>query len=45
MKDYIDPLCDGEPDAISNMQWQTIEDAGVEDRWERDICRAHRALR
>ena len=28
-------------DAIANMQWQTITDAKVKDRWERSICRGH----
>jgi hypothetical protein len=36
--DHIVPLaCDG-PDAISNMQWQTIADAKAKDRWERRTC-------
>lgn len=40
VKDHINPLCNGGPDAVSNLQWQTVEDAKVKDRWERDICRA-----
>jgi len=26
------------------MQWQTIADAKVKDRWERSICRAKQAI-
>lgn len=37
--DHIDPLCNGGLDAVSNMQYQTIEDAKVKDRWERELCR------
>lgn len=37
--DHIDPLCHGGADAPSNMQWQTVVDAKVKDRWERSICR------
>jgi len=37
--DHIDPLCHGGADAAVNMQWQTIVDAKVKDRWERRICR------
>jgi hypothetical protein len=42
VKDYIDPLCSGGLDAVSNMQWQTIPAAKVKDRWERALCRANR---
>jgi hypothetical protein len=42
VKDHINPLCNGGADAIANMQWQTIEDSKVKDRWERSICRAKR---
>jgi hypothetical protein len=35
IKDYIVPLACGGPDAVSNMQWQTIADARAKDRWER----------
>ncbi len=44
VKDHIDPLCNGGPDAVENMQWQTIADAKVKDRWERSICRAKQAI-
>ena len=34
----IKPLaCDG-PDAVENMQWQTVADAKAKDRWERGAC-------
>lgn len=36
--DHIDPLCHGGADAPTNMQWQTIQDAKVKDRWERKLC-------
>lgn len=39
VKDHINPLCNGGPDAVSNMQWQTVEDAKIKDRWERRVCR------
>jgi hypothetical protein len=39
VKDHIDPLCNGGPNAVSNMQWQTIADARAKNRWERAICR------
>jgi hypothetical protein len=42
VRDHIDPLCNGRPDAVSNMQWQTIADARAKDRWERAICRGKR---
>jgi hypothetical protein len=34
-KDHVEPLACGGPDAVSNMQWQTITDAKAKDRWER----------
>ena len=34
-KDHIKALACGGPDAVSNMQWQTIADAKAKDRWER----------
>ena len=43
VKDHIDPLCNGGPDAVINMQWQSIEDAKAKDRWERAICRRNSA--
>jgi hypothetical protein len=37
--DHVNPLCNGGPDAASNLQWQTMRDARIKDRWERAICR------
>jgi hypothetical protein len=37
-KDHIKPLACGGPDAVSNMQWQTIRDAKAKDGWERRAC-------
>jgi hypothetical protein len=37
-KDHIVPLACGGPDAASNMQWQTVEDARAKDAWERRSC-------
>jgi hypothetical protein len=34
-RDHIVPLACGGPDAVSNMQWQTIADARAKDAWER----------
>jgi hypothetical protein len=39
VKDHVTPLCAGGPDAVSNMQWQTVADAKVKDRAERKMCR------
>src|SRR6267143_450452 len=38
IKDHIVPLACGGPDAVSNMQWQTIAAAKAKDRWERKSC-------
>jgi hypothetical protein len=38
IKDHIRALDCAGPDAVSNMQWQTIADARVKDRWERKSC-------
>lgn len=37
-RDHVVPLACGGPDAVSNMQWQTIADAKAKDRWERKAC-------
>jgi hypothetical protein len=37
-KDRVVPLACRGPDAVSNMQWQTIADARAKDRWERKEC-------
>ncbi|SRR5712691_10370232 len=39
--DHIKPLCAGGPDAPSNMQWQTVEQAKNKDRLERERCKRH----
>ena len=45
IKDHVTPLCAGGADSVSNIQWQTIEDAKTKDRSERESCRALRGLR
>jgi hypothetical protein len=37
-KDHTKALACGGPDAVSNMQWQTVADAKAKDRWERRVC-------
>jgi hypothetical protein len=37
-KDHIKPLACGGPDAVWNLQWQTIAEARAKDRWERNTC-------
>jgi hypothetical protein len=37
-KDHIVPLACGRPDAVSNLQWQTIRDARAKDQWEQRAC-------
>jgi hypothetical protein len=37
-KDHVVPLAWGGPDAVSNLQWQTIADARAKDAWERRAC-------
>jgi hypothetical protein len=34
IKDHIVALCKGGPDAVSNLQWQTVVDAKAKDKWE-----------
>jgi hypothetical protein len=42
IKDHIRALDCGGPDAVSNMQWQTIVAAKAKDKWERKGCgRSH----
>jgi hypothetical protein len=36
--DHIIPLACGGPDTPENMQWQTLEEAKVKDRYERAEC-------
>jgi hypothetical protein len=35
---HYQALACGGPDAVWNMQWQTIRDARAKDRWERRAC-------
>ena len=37
-KDHIQPLACGGPDAVANLQWQTIAEARAKDKWERNGC-------
>jgi hypothetical protein len=36
--DHVVPLCAGGKDHPTNMQWQTVADAKVKDRRERQMC-------
>lgn len=36
--DHINPLACGGPDDLSNLQWQTREEAKAKDKWERKAC-------
>lgn len=38
VKDHIIPLACGGPDAVANLQWQTVADGKAKDRWERKDC-------
>jgi hypothetical protein len=38
IKDQIVPLACGGPDAVSNLQWQTIGDEKAKDKWETKGC-------
>lgn len=40
--DHIAPLCFGGPDAVSNMEWITVERARVKDAEDRRLCAALR---
>ena len=42
IKDHIVPLACGGPDAVENMQWQTVSAAKAKDRWERRTCSSRR---
>lgn len=42
--DHIEPLCAGGPDKVSNMQWQTVQDAKTKDKLEVRQCSAMRRL-
>ena len=37
-QDHVLPLACGGPDAVSNMQWQTVAAAKAKDRWEVRAC-------
>jgi len=41
-EDHIVALCDGGPDSVSNLQWQTKADAKAKGRTE---CRSRKTLR
>jgi hypothetical protein len=36
--DHVKPLCAGGRDHPNNMQWQTVADAKIKDRKEREQC-------
>jgi hypothetical protein len=38
VKDHVNPLACGGPDAPANMQWQTKADAKAKDKWETKGC-------
>jgi hypothetical protein len=38
IKDHIKPLCAGGPDAVGNMQWQTLAASRLKDAKERAEC-------
>jgi hypothetical protein len=40
--DHIIPLACGGKDAPTNMQWQTVEEAKLKDKWERKGCSERR---
>jgi hypothetical protein len=38
VRDHIVSLACGGPDAVQNMQWQTVSEARAKDRWETKGC-------
>lgn len=36
--DHVAPLCAGGIDRPENMRWQTVEEAKLKDRWEKELC-------
>jgi hypothetical protein len=36
--DHVIPLACGGPDAVANLQWQTVRDAKAKNQWERKGC-------
>ena len=36
--DHLDPLCAGDPDAVTNMAWQAAADAAKKDVIEKQLC-------
>lgn len=43
IKDHIIPLCAGGGDVVENLAWQTVQEAKIKDRLERDACRHARS--
>ena len=37
--DHVAPLCAGDPDAVSNIQWQAVQYVKAKDRIEQEKCR------
>jgi hypothetical protein len=42
VKDHVVPFACGGPDAVANLQWQTIRDAKAKDKWETKAVLASR---
>jgi hypothetical protein len=38
VRDHIVPLACNGPDAVANLQWQTVQAAKAKDKWERRNC-------
>lgn len=36
--DHIIPLCADGPDTLDNLQYQTLEQSKIKDKWERKLC-------